>query len=40
MVKLREGRPPAHYYPKELNGNQKKEMYVNGLRRRRIYNAL
>ena len=40
FVRLREGKPPKHYYAPEWNGNELLEDYVKKQRARRIENSL
>ncbi|XP_050417655.2 39S ribosomal protein L22, mitochondrial [Patella vulgata] len=36
FVRLREGKPPKHYYPPPLTGHEKMEEYIRDMRARRI----
>lgn len=40
FVRLREGRPPKHYYPRTRTGNEYMADYLKSLRERRIYHSL
>jgi len=40
LVRLREGRPPKHYYPPRPTGNEMLQEYLERLRQRRIYHSL
>ncbi|ESO89431.1 hypothetical protein LOTGIDRAFT_125208 [Lottia gigantea] len=40
FVRLREGKPPKHYYPPPPTGNEKLEEYIQEMRSRRIKNEL
>jgi len=40
FVRLREGRPPEHYYPRPMTGNEKMADYLKSLRERRVYHSL
>lgn len=40
FLRLREGRPPKHYYPPRPTGNEMVEEYLRRLRERRIIGAL
>jgi len=40
FVRLREGRPPQHYYPPRPNGNEMMQEYLEFLRGRRIFHSL
>ncbi|KAL4229852.1 54S ribosomal protein L22 [Mactra antiquata] len=40
FLRLREGKPPKEYYPKEPSGNKKLEEYVKEQRNRRIIHSL
>jgi len=40
FLRLREGRPPKHYYPPRPTGNQMVEQHLEQLRERRIISAL
>jgi len=39
-VRLREGRPPEHYFPPRPTGNEMLQGYLEQLRQRRIFHAL
>lgn len=40
LVRLREGRPPQHYFPPRPTGNEMLQEYLERLRQRRIYHSL
>lgn len=40
FVRLREGRPPQHYFPPRPTGNEMLQEYLERLRQRRIYHSL
>ena len=40
FVRLREGRPPQHYFPPRPTGNEMLQEYLERLRERRIYHSL
>jgi len=40
FVRLREGRPPQHYFPPRPDGNEMLQEYLERLRQRRIYQSL
>jgi large subunit ribosomal protein L22 len=40
ILRLREGRPPEHYYPRRMTGHEKMADYLNQLRERKVYHSL
>jgi len=40
FVRLREGRPPQHYYPPRPTGNEMLQEYLERLRKRRVFHSL
>lgn len=40
FICLREGKPPKHYHAVDPTGNEKMQVYLDDLRKRRIYRGL